>query len=197
MVEYRYRWVRTHVRGEPDERNVKKMEAQGWEPVPPDKLPPNPETGEHWKLPDLLDPHAFGVEDGGLRYYRIDAARLAERAKYYADLTARYTTNATAPLLTDPADPNSPLADPPKVYESEADPRSYREQLEAYYGFENLRLHPERVQELADYWANRAVKGVRFNPLGEKNPDGSTSIAELRQYHGPGGGHVWVKPPHP
>lgn len=191
MVEYSYRWIRTHSRGTPDDDHVKKMEAQGWEPVPPDELPSAPEG-----VFGRLDPRV-SQETAGLRFYRMDLDRVrSEQEKKQAELDALI---APEPPGEEGAYSTEPLAEPPKVYESEADPRSYREQLEAYYCFENLRRHPERVQELADYWASRA-KGLTFNPLGDKNPDGSAGLAELRVLAKaisgslPAGAQIYVKP---
>lgn len=160
-VEYAYRWIRTHLRGVPDPEHVKKMEAQGWEPVPTDELPPpTKEPDGHWKLPTLLDPHAFGVEYGDLRYYRMPAEMMAERTAHFAERARRPLETAEDAWLRD----NHPRMEKfftrrverpifnPAVPDSKPN-RPYPTAAE-FYSDAAIAAHPERAAELAEYQAN-------------------------------------------
>lgn len=168
MTEYSYRWIRTHLRGAPEERHVKKMEAMGWEPVPPDELPPKPDQSPAvgWTFPDLLDPHEYGVDSGDLRLYRILVERLAERRVYYAERTRRSLEAAEDAWLAD-NDPRMKkffmrrverLLGNPAVPDSEPN-RPYPTAVE-YYGEAAIAEHPERAVELAEYQANLKANGT-------------------------------------
>jgi hypothetical protein len=114
----------------------------------------------------LLDASATN-EQGGSTLYRMPEAMALDRDAYYRELT---DARAASPR-------NGYLANDPKgvkfAYDSEHPdpaPPSYpapglTEALQDYYSFEMLHDHPERVQELADYWTERAAKGRRFNPV--------------------------------
>lgn len=166
MTEYSYRWIRTHLRGVPEERHVKQMEAQGWEPVPPDELPPPvKEPDGHWKLPDLLDPHAFGVEYGDLRYYRMPVEMMAERTAHFTERARRSLKTAEDAWLRD----NDPRM--PKFVEVETD-RTWNEgrgpdrpnvppvTAAEYYSDAAIAEHPERAAELAGYHTNLKANGT-------------------------------------
>lgn len=146
MAEYAYRWVRTHSRSTPDDDHVKKMEAQGWEPVPLGELPPPAKKPDgHWHLPELLDPHAFGVEYGGLRLYRIPTEILDERRAYFAKRNASYmqSSNFSEAGVADDERDNLPTVTAAEYYSAAA-----------------CAEHPERASELAEYRENLKVKGV-------------------------------------
>lgn len=99
MTEYRYKWVRTSLLGEPDLNNAKRHEAAGWEPVPPGELPVRASDARtHGVLPNMLDP-SVSNEQRGLQLYRLTADKAAERDAYYAAVTIKQATAAAEHYL--------------------------------------------------------------------------------------------------
>ena len=154
-VEYQYKWVRTHLYGEPDEANVLRHERSGWEPVPDNEIPvhlaPERTPKEKWAPNGLLNAHERNSY-GGLRLYRLSKPEAEERERYILD-------NSAAWRKTDQTlDPYGGY-----VYDFIDNKGSLREQINEYYSEANRKEHPERQQESEDSERRLQAKGLSFN----------------------------------
>jgi len=154
--DFDYKWVRTHLMGEPDEANVLRHERQGWEPVPDNAIPKHlapPDTpAERWAMNGLLNAHERN-NYGGLRLYRIPKPTLTERQEFVLDHAASWKGGTDQTL--------SPYGG--FTYFPDAGKGSLREQINAYYSEANRQQYPERQTEFEASEANLKVKGLSFN----------------------------------
>lgn len=154
-VEYQYKWVRTHLNGEPDEANVLGHERSGWAPVPGNKIPkhlaPERTPNEKWLPNGLLNAHERNSY-GGLRLYRLPKQEAKERESYLTDLSAAWgktdqTLDSHGGFYTGSIDHSK---------------GSLRSQIDDYYSAANRAEHPERQQEYETSERNLAAKGLSW-----------------------------------
>jgi len=99
----RYRWIRTHIRGEEDKTNVHMRLREGYEPV-------NPSEVEGYDLPTIDEgKHAGTVGVGGLILAKIPEETANERNEYYQRQTEHQMTAVDNDLMKD-SDPRMPIS---------------------------------------------------------------------------------------
>lgn len=158
-VEYEYKWVRTHLMGEPDEANVLRHERAGWQSVPDDEIPtylaPERTPTEKWARNGLLNAYERNSY-GGLRLYRLPKAEAIERETYYVELSREAGHRN---IFIDPKPKY-----PPKDDGADHGPRHGElwTALEEYYSEENRTIFPERQREYEESERNLAAKGLSF-----------------------------------
>ena len=91
----KYRWVRTHIRGEADKTNVHMRFREGYEPVHPNEV-------EGYDLP-VIDGgnHAGTVGVGGLMLTKIPEETVEERNAHFARQTDQQMTAVDNDLMRD------------------------------------------------------------------------------------------------
>lgn len=95
---YMYRWVSTHVMGEPDQRNVSLKMREGWVPV---KVEDHPEL-------QLFAGKTGNVEIGGLMLCKISVEMAKARDEYYQTQAQRQMESVDNHLMRN-NDPRMPL----------------------------------------------------------------------------------------
>ena len=152
-VEYQYKWVRTHLYGEPDEANVLRHERSGWEPVPDDEIPTHlaPERTPREKLEPngLLNAHERNSW-GGMRLYRLPKIEAAERERYLSGVPQPDTELRVWPEYF------------AEYHRAWTDTPSIRSQIDEYYSAANRAEHPDRQREYEDSERNLAAKGLSW-----------------------------------
>jgi len=99
----RYRWIRTHIRGEEDKTNVHMRFREGYEPVHPSEV-------EGYDLPTIDEgKHAGTVGVGGLILAKIPEETANERNEYYKKQTEHQMTAVDNDLMKD-SDPRMPIS---------------------------------------------------------------------------------------
>ena len=99
----RYRWIRTHIRGEEDKTNVHMRFREGYEPVHPSEV-------EGYDLPTIDEgKHAGTVGVGGLILAKIPEETANERNAYYQKQTEHQMTAVDNDLMKD-SDPRMPIS---------------------------------------------------------------------------------------
>ena len=99
----RYRWIRTHIRGEEDKTNVHMRFREGYEPVHPSEV-------EGYDLPTIDEgKHAGTVGVGGLILCKIPKKTANERNAYYQRQTDHQMTAVDNDLMKD-SDPRMPIS---------------------------------------------------------------------------------------
>ncbi len=154
--DFDYKWVRTHLYGEPDEANVLRHEQQGWTPVPDNALPehlrPQDRVEDRWDN-SLLKPHERN-EYKGMRLYRLPK-KLVEEGRAYRN---RHAVEALRKADTHYM--REEKARSTFVYGVKT---SLRDQINEYYSEANRKEHPERQQEYEDSERRLQAKGLSFN----------------------------------
>ena len=152
-IEYQYKWVRTHLYGEPDEANVLRHERSGWKPVSDNQIPkhlaPEQTPVEKWSFNSLLNAHERNSY-GGMRLYRLPKIEAKERERYVIGAPQPDTE-----LLVWPAYFTMD-------YMTWPDTPSLRVQIDEYYSTTNRAEHPERQQEYEESERNLAAKGLSW-----------------------------------
>ena len=91
----RYRWIRTHVRGEEDRTNVHMRLREGYVPVKPEEV-------EGYELPTITEgQHAGTVGVGGLILAKIPEETVQERNAYFNKMTDQQMNAVDNDLMKD------------------------------------------------------------------------------------------------
>lgn len=154
-IEYQYKWVRTHLYGEPDEANVLRHERSGWEPVPDNQIPrhlaPEQTPVEKWAPNGLLNAHERNSY-GGLRLYRLPKSEAEERENFVRDYSAAW--GGTDQTLNSYGGFYAGVIDRSKG--------SLRSQIDEYFSEANRAEHPERQAEYEASEENLKAKGLSW-----------------------------------
>ena len=96
--DYAYRWIRTSLMNEPDDRNVAQKRSQGWEPV---RLEDHPELQTYGK-------NSGNVEIGGLMLHKSAQDLVDQRNQYYRKMTSDQASAVDNNLMRE-NDPRMPM----------------------------------------------------------------------------------------
>lgn len=99
---YDFRWVRTDTYGDPDNRNVSMRFREGWEPC---LLEDHPELQ---LMPDIDHRFEGNVVIGGLMLCKCSVEKIAQRAKYYEDMSRQQAESVDQNFMRE-NDPRMPL----------------------------------------------------------------------------------------
>jgi hypothetical protein len=92
---YKHRWIRTSLRGEPDNTNVFNRIREGYEPVRADEHP-------EFLAPTIEDgKHAGVIGNGGLMLTRVPIETAHDRTEYYGNRTREQMTAVDQDLMKD------------------------------------------------------------------------------------------------
>jgi len=99
---YVFRWVRTDILGEQDNRNVSMRYREGWEPCLAEDHP------ELMIMSDLDSKFEGNIVIGGLMLCKCTTELMASRDKFYADKAAEQATSVDQNFMRE-NDPRMPL----------------------------------------------------------------------------------------
>lgn len=102
---YVFRWVRTHLQGQPDNANVSKRFREGWSPVKASEHP------ELHILSDIGSRFDGCIEVGGQLLCKAPEAMVERRNKHYTDLAKRQMESVDNDYMRQ-NDPRMPLLQP-------------------------------------------------------------------------------------
>lgn len=95
--DWEYRYVRTSMLGEPDNRNVSVRMREGWEPAPLEDIPElaheQSDHGSQWAKKGHL-------EIGGQLLCRMPRAKVDARNRYYAERAQRQMDGVNSQLMS-------------------------------------------------------------------------------------------------
>ncbi len=104
---YEFRWVRSALAGDTDNRNVSMRFREGWEPV---RIEDHPEL---MVLTDRGSTFEGGIEVGGLILCKTTVEHMNRRRAYYEELAKRQSESVDQNFLRE-NDPRMPLLQPEK-----------------------------------------------------------------------------------
>lgn len=95
---YRFRYIRTAIGGQADNKNVAAKNSEGWEPV---KIEDHPELQTFGKT-------SGNLEIGGLILCKMPTEMVEQRNAYYSDITKKQAQAVDANLMRE-NDPRMPI----------------------------------------------------------------------------------------